>query len=885
MLDDPAPNRAAAAGKSLARYRSCAGAVWGLLASHVRASVALGVVAAVVMVGGQGLVAPDAHALSLPVPLRKAERITSSHTGKSGSTTHDKALSVIASRPHNAVPAGRIKSVGGARSWSRDAASAVQSQAAQRITAAPSGRAPELGSGQGPLASGAITADGGSTKVRHESTGQTPPVIGGDLVSQPDDTPPPLCTNLLTNPGFESGDVAWVDTPNVVGQWGPEEPAHSGTWSAWLDGDTQSNTDSISQSVSIPADSTAVLSYYVHIDTSETSASPIDTMTVAAGSVVLQTLSNLNAAAGYLYEQVDLSAYAGQGINLSFTGVQAGAVTTSFVLDDLSVSSPSITSAPSAPTAVSAVRGDASAVVTWAAPASNGGCPVTGYTVTANPGGLTTTTAGATTGTVSGLTNGTPYTFTVTAANTAGTSIASPASSPVTPVTVPGQPTAVSATAGNAAAVVTWAAPASNGGSVITGYTVTANPGGLTTTTAGATTGTVSGLTNGTPYTFTVTAANTAGTSIASPASSPVTPQVSGFVGMTPVRVLDTRSGLGAPKAKVGQGATLTVTVPGLAAGTTAVALNVTATNPSSGGYLTVYPGGAPRPGASNLNWVAGQTIPNMVEVQLGPGNTVTFYNAAGTVDVMADLMGYYTPGIGGGFTGRSPARVLDTRIGLGGPQGGLGAGASETLSIPNLPAGTTAVALNVTATDSSTAGWLSVYPGAQARPGTSNLNWVTGQTIPNMVLVPLGAGNTVTFYNAAGTVDVIADVLGYFQPGTGAGFTGISPNRVLDTRIGLGAPQAQLGAHATLTLTVPGLPAGTTAVAMNVTITGPTMVSYLTVYPGGQPQPGSSNLNYVEGQTIPNMVLVPLGPGNTVTLYNSTGTTDVIGDVMGYYG
>jgi hypothetical protein len=152
------------------------------------------------------------------------------------------------------------------------------------------------------------------------------------------------------------------------------------------------------------------------------------------------------------------------------------------------------------------------------------------------------------------------------------------------------------------------------------------------------------------------------------------------------------------------------------------------------------------------------------------------------------------------------------------------------------------------------------------------------------MVLVPLGPANTVTFYNSAGTVNVIADVAGYYAPGTGAGFTGITPARVLDTRTTLGAHYGKLGARATLTLTVPGLPAGATAVALNVTVTNPTASSFLTVYPGGRPLPLASNLNYLAGQSIPNMVLVPLGPANTVTFYNSAGTVNVIADVAGYF-
>ncbi|MEP7193157.1 MAG: hypothetical protein ABI903_09855, partial [Actinomycetota bacterium] len=164
------------------------------------------------------------------------------------------------------------------------------------------------------------------------------------------------------------------------------------------------------------------------------------------------------------------------------------------------------------------------------------------------------------------------------------------------------------------------------------------------------------------------------------------------------------------------------------------------------------------------LNFVAKQTIPNLVLVPVGPGNTVTFYNSAGTVNVVADLVGAYAPGTGSLFTGRTPTRVLDTRNDIGNHKAKLGPGAELTLTVPNLPAGVTAVALNVTATDPTAAGYLTVYPGGGTRPGASNLNFVAKQTIPNLVLVPVGPGNTVTFYNSAGTVNVIADLTGFYR-------------------------------------------------------------------------------------------------------------------------
>ena len=193
---------------------------------------------------------------------------------------------------------------------------------------------------------------------------------------------------------------------------------------------------------------------------------------------------------------------------------------------------PNPATVPAAPSAVHATAGNAQADVSWVAPVSDGGSPITSYTVTSNPPAASATVAApATAATLTGLTNGTAYTFTVTATNAVGTSAPSAASNSVTPVapvppaTVPGAPTAVTATAGDAQATVSWTAPASDGGSPITSYTVTSSPAGASAiVTAPATTAILTGLTNGTAYTFTVTATNAVGTSAASAASNSVTP-------------------------------------------------------------------------------------------------------------------------------------------------------------------------------------------------------------------------------------------------------------------------------------------------------------------------------------------------------------------------
>lgn len=182
---------------------------------------------------------------------------------------------------------------------------------------------------------------------------------------------------------------------------------------------------------------------------------------------------------------------------------------------------------PDAPTAPAATAGDVSASLTWSAPADNGS-PIIDYTATATPGGASCTTA-STSCTISGLTNGTAYTFTVGARNADGTGATSPASSSVTPRTVPDAPTGVAATAANGALTVNWTAPGNNGGSAVTGYTATA----YDASTAGSSQGTcstattscsISPLTNGTTYYVEVTAANVAGSSAASSPRASGTP-------------------------------------------------------------------------------------------------------------------------------------------------------------------------------------------------------------------------------------------------------------------------------------------------------------------------------------------------------------------------
>ncbi|ARF78031.1 putative Ig domain-containing protein [Kitasatospora aureofaciens] len=148
------------------------------------------------------------------------------------------------------------------------------------------------------------------------------------------------CTpaQLLGNPGFETGSAApWTTTSGVIDN-STSEPAHSGSWKAWLDGYGTSHTDSLSQTVTIPSGCKASLSYWLHIDTAETTTTAqYDKLTVTVNGTTVATYSNLDHNTGYAQKTIDLSAYAGQSVTLKFNGVEDSSLQTSFVIDDTAI--------------------------------------------------------------------------------------------------------------------------------------------------------------------------------------------------------------------------------------------------------------------------------------------------------------------------------------------------------------------------------------------------------------------------------------------------------------------------------------------------------------------------------------------------------------------
>ncbi|GAB4103880.1 hypothetical protein GCM10028790_28990 [Micromonospora taraxaci] len=375
----------------------------------------------------------------------------------------------------------------------------------------------------------------------------------------------------------------------------------------------------------------------------------------------------------------------------------------------------------------------------------------------------------------------------------------------------------------------------------------------------------------------------------------PVCTQVGArYVPIPPTRVLDTRAPIGVSTAGPVAGFG-TIELPiGIIGGVrdtdiSAVVLNVTVTQPTSAGFISVSPGGESSD-ASSVNFVAGETVPNQVTVPVRNGSVMLRNAGSGTVHLVADLQGFYAA-TGSGFASVPPTRVLDTRDSGGAP---IPAKGTRTLDFSGrLPATATAVVLSVTVTAPTTSGVLTVYPYGSVAPAASSLNFVAGQTIPNLVTVQLSNGEINIFNNSSGTTHVVADLAGWFSPEATQTFVPMTPKRIVDSRYSVGLPgrtPAPLAARETVrfapfrseAICNPACPAPT-ALLGNVTVTAPTTPGVLTVHPGGGQRPTASNVNFVARETASNAAVVAVGSGVDL-FHNSGGTSHVIVDQAGYF-
>ena len=253
------------------------------------------------------------------------------------------------------------------------------------------------------------------------------------------------------------------------------------------------------------------------------------------------------------------------------------------------------------------------------------------------------------------------------------------------------------------------------------------------------------------------------------------------FNTLSPARLLDTRAGQNTidgsyvATGAIGPGQTLRLPVLGRggvpSTGVNAVVVNVTAVTPNSSGHLTVFPTGTAVPNASNVNFTSGSVVPNVVVTKVGSDGSISIFNSAGSTNVVIDISGWFPSS--DSFTSFTPARILDTRAGQSTVDGRYVAigplTAGQVLKLPVLgragvPAsGVGAVSLNVTAVTPSNEGHVSIFPTGFAQPPTSNLNFRSGQVVPNAVIAKVGNDGTISIFNSSGNTHLVVDINGWY--------------------------------------------------------------------------------------------------------------------------
>jgi hypothetical protein len=379
------------------------------------------------------------------------------------------------------------------------------------------------------------------------------------------------------------------------------------------------------------------------------------------------------------------------------------------------------------------------------------------------------------------------------------------------------------------------------------------------------------------------------------------------YVPMSPSRVLDTRINLGL-SGKFTSGTARTFVVAGhggVPSNAVAVTGNLTVTQQTGLGYVSLTVAPTNSPPTSTINFPVGDNRANNATIPLSATGTLSavYKSSAGkTTQLIFDMTGYFLDDNSGAtYTPVTPARVLDSRAASQiGPYGTpFQANVSREFPIwlkGGIPGTATAVTGNLTVTGQTSAGYMTLSNQSTNNPSTSTLNFPLGDNRANGVSVALTAsGSLWAVYKApSGHANVLFDVTGYYEPGTGGlRFFPLNPGRRLD-----GRPGANVGLpgvfHANLSRALEvdghlGVPAGAAAITGNLTVTSQTKLGYASITPDPNNNPATSTINFPVGDNRANGVTMPLStvtPGNTSLVYRavSTGTTYLLLDITGYF-
>ena len=569
---------------------------------------------------------------------------------------------------------------------------------------------------------------------------------------------------------------------------------------------------------------------------------------------------------------------------------------------------------PVAPTGVTATAGTGQVALSWTADPN-----AAAYNLYRNGTKIASVGAPVTSYTDLGLTDWNNYTYTIRSAQA---DYESPDSTGVTatPGTIPAAPTGTSPTAADQQVTLFWAAVAHATSYNIydcsgTGCTLGGTP---ITTAVTASTYAVTGLTNGTQYSFAVSAVNAFGEGPKSATVSATPIATAQYHTLTGALILDTRTGTTtgtcspSPCARIPAGHTLTVTLAGHGgiptSGVAAVVLNVTAFSPSAESRLIVYPSDAAIPNTRDLSLNPGGPISNTVITKLDGTGKVNVLAPTADTDLRFDVEGYFSPAgtAGGTYNPVAAQRVADSRdtsragTCVPSPCNNVAAGGTVTVTIAGqggLPPATdiSAVALSITAINTTAAGYVTAYPAGASRPSVRSLSFDIADTASNLVVAKLSSDGKISLFFGSGGGDFMIDVAGYYSATTtnnSAVFVSQVDTRSVDTRAasrtGSCTPScATLAAGASITIQMTGqanVPSfGVTAVSIDVSAMEPAAAGYLTVsYLGAT---GLRTVSFASGEDVTTASIVALPPeANGQIVIKASTATDVLVDVNGWY-
>jgi len=366
------------------------------------------------------------------------------------------------------------------------------------------------------------------------------------------------------------------------------------------------------------------------------------------------------------------------------------------------------------------------------------------------------------------------------------------------------------------------------------------------------------------------------------------------FVVVTPCRVADTRGPTGPFGGPPINGEDYRdYVIPdgpcGIPSTAAAYSLNITVVPRGPLGYLTVWPSGLTRPAISTLNSVDGRVKANAAIVPAGNQQAISVF-VTDTSDVILDIDGYFVAAPAPSalaFYPLTPCRVVDTRLGQGGPT--LQGQTEYDYTIQGMcgiPSGAQAYSLNFTVipVNNVPVGYLTVWPQGEMQPNVSTLNDYTATVVANAGIVPAGGkgGEISAYAYTTGEANLVVDVNGYFAPPgkNGLSLYSVSPCRVLDTRQGQGPFSGEMAVNVIGSPCAP--PSQAQAYVLNATVVPQGSLGYLTLWPDGGSQPNVSTLNAYDGAITSNMAVVPTSNGE-IDAYTS-GSTDLILDISSYF-